>query len=526
VNLTGTRRLVRFVVQADRVRLLVWILGVFLLVWGTAASVKGLYPTQADLDKAAAPLYGNAAVIAFNGPTNAIDTLGGQIVFQLGSFGYAAVGLMGMFLVGRHTRGDEEAGRTELLQATVVGRYAPAAAALFSAAGALVLTGVLITLSFLTLGLAVAGSVAYGAAMALFGIFFACVTVLMAQVTQHACTAYALTGVVLGVTYLVRVVGDIGSGTLSWLSPMGWAMSVKAFAGERWWPLLLLAAGGALLIIGAVALAARRDLGGGLVPPRPGPRHAARWVVRPTGFAFRLQGLSLLGWLAGLAFFGIAYGSVGKDVADLIGDNQTLADIVAQRGGSLTDSYFATALLTMALITGGFTVAAVLRLRSEETAGRAEPLLATDLSRVRWALTHLTVAAVGSMVVMAGIGLAMGIAYAVSIGDFGDLGRIVGAAVAFAPALWVLAGVALALFGLVPRATALAWGVLGGCLFVGLFAQLVGLPQWVVDLSPFQHVPAMPADGFALAPIAILTALAAALSAAGLAGFRRRDAGY
>jgi ABC-2 type transport system permease protein len=106
------------------------------------------------------------------------------------------------------------------------------------------------------------------------------------------------------------------------------------------------------------------------------------------------------------------------------------------------------------------------------------------------------------------------------------VGRLVGAAVAFVPALWVLIGVTLVLFGFAPRATAAAWGVLVACFVIALFAELLNLPDWLVDVSPFQHVPAMPSQGFALAPVVALTATAAVLMIAGVVGFRRRDAGY
>ena len=151
------RPLIRFLLRVSRVRIALWIAGIALLVWSTAISVDRLYPTQADLDAAAAPLYDNTAVIAMLGPTYAIDTLGGQIVFQLGAFSFATMGLMGMFLVGRHTRADEEEGRTELLRATVVGRNAPVTAALLVATGAVAVTGVLITLIMLSLALPVEG---------------------------------------------------------------------------------------------------------------------------------------------------------------------------------------------------------------------------------------------------------------------------------------------------------------------------------------------------------------------------------
>jgi polyether ionophore transport system permease protein len=222
----------------------------------------------------------------------------------------------------------------------------------------------------------------------------------------------------------------------------------------------------------------------------------------------------------------VAYGSVGQDVADLVGDNSSLEDIIAQAGGNLTDSFFATAMLTAAIIGGGFAISSALRLRSEETSGRAEVVLATAVSRTRWAASHLAVALGGSALLLVLTGLGMGLTYGISVNDLGQVGRLVGAALAFVPALWVLVGLAFALVGLVPRAAGVAWAVLVGCYVIGLLGELLGLPGWVMDLSPFQHVPRMPAAGFEILPTAVLIAAAAGLLTAGLAGLRRRDVGY
>jgi ABC-2 type transport system permease protein len=388
-------------------------------------------------------------------------------------------------------------------------------------------TGALITLSMLALDLPTAGSVAYGAAMAAFGVFFAGVTAVAAQVTEHNRPAYGITGALLGLSFVVRAVGDVGDGTLSWLSPMGWAQSVRPYAGERWWPLVLLAAGTVALAGVAYALSARRDLGGGLVAARPGPPAAGPWLGRPWGLAVRLQRATLLAWASGLVVTGIVYGSLGEDVADLVGDSQELADVIAQAGGSLTDSYFATSLLMLAVITGGYTVSSALRARNEETSGRAEPLLATALARTRWAGSHLAMAVGGSTLILAATGAAMGATYGLIVGDAGQVTRLAGAALGFAPALWVLAGLATALFGVAPRAAvATSWGVYAWCALVGFLGQLLDLPQWAMDLSPFEHVPEMPAQGVEWLPLIVLTLIAAALTAVGLAGLRRRDAGY
>ena len=483
----------RLVLRRDRVRLPIWIVSITLLVLFTAASVKSLYKTEAELVAGAAPMYGNAAVIALNGPTYAIDTYGGQMVFQVGSFGYVVVALMGMFLVGRHTRADEEDGRTELIRATVVGRNAPVTAALVVAAMAYILLGGLITLSMLSQDVGAEGSILFGVAMGSFGMFFACLTAVTAQVTEHNRAALGLAGVTLGASYVLRAIGDVSGGALSWLSPMGWAQSTKPYAGDRWPPLLVLAFGSAALVVLACRLQASRDLGAGLLQTRPGPPTAAPSLGRPVGLAIRLQGASFIGWALALALTGVAYGSVAQDVADLVGDNDTLEELIAQAGGSLVDSFFATSLLILALITGGFAVAATMRLRSEETAGRAEPLLATALPRTRWALSHLLVALAGSALIALVAGLGMGLTDAVTSGSFADVPALIVGSLAFAPALWVLVGVAFALFGILPRAMVAAWGALGAYFVIGMFGVLFKLPSWVIDLSPFQHVPAIPA---------------------------------
>jgi len=60
-------------------------------------------------------------------------------------------------------------------------------------------------------------------------------------------------------------------------------------------------------------------------------------------------------------------------------------------------------------------------------------------------------------------------------------------------------------------------------LFVTMFGQPLRLSRWLLDLSPFAHLPKLPAAGFTATPLAWLLATAAVLAAAGLAGFRRRD---
>ncbi|CAM5573765.1 ABC transporter permease [Streptomyces aurantiogriseus] len=525
-ELTGTATLTRLVLRRDRVRILVWTVAVPLLVILTAASVKGLYPTQADLDEAAATSADNAAAIAFNGPVQALDTLGGQVAFQTGSLGLVVVALMSMFMVGRQTRAEEEAGRTELIRSMAVGRHAPTAAALLVVAGMNVVVGALVTLGLVVLDLPVVGSVVFGVSFCALGIVFAAITTVAAQITENTRVVHGGTGAVLGLAFVLRAVGDIGDGTVSWFSPIGWVQKNRPFAGERWWPLLVAAACTIALIAVADALADRRDIGAGLVAPRPGPRSAAPGLGRPLGLAFRLQRGSLIGWSTGVFLTGVAYGWVADDVEEFIGDNEAIRDVIAQYGEvSLTDSYLARSLLTMALIATGYAIQSAVRLRGEEAGLRAEPLLATPVSRHQWAASHLAVALAGSVIVLAAGGLGTGLAYGIVGHDLGQVPRLLGAALVYTPALWLLVGLATVLFGLVPRGVVAAWAALAFCLVIGVLGEVLDVPAWVGDLSPFQHTPLLPADDLAIAPLALLAVIAVALTAIGMLGFRRRDLG-
>lgn len=91
------------------------------------------------------------------------------------------------------------------------------------------------------------------------------------------------------------------------------------------------------------------------------------------------------------------------------------------------------------------------------------------------------------------------------------------------PAVWVITGVTMALYGLLPRLASVSWGVLVVSLLLGLLGEILQFPQWSLDLSPFTHVPLIPLEDFVLTPFLVLTAVAAVLVASGLVGFRKRD---
>jgi ABC-2 type transport system permease protein len=166
-----------------------------------------------------------------------------------------------------------------------------------------------------------------------------------------------------------------------------------------------------------------------------------------------------------------------------------------------------------------------MRLRAEETALRAEPLLATPVGRVRWAASHVSLALAGTAVLLVTAGLAAGLAHAGHTGDARQVGRVLGGALVQLPATWLVTGIVVAVFGLAPRLVMAAWAALAGFVLVGELGSLLRLDQRVMDVSPFAHVPRVPAAELTVTPLVWLLAVAAVLFVAGFAGLRRRDIG-
>ncbi|WP_019631923.1 ABC transporter permease [Actinomadura atramentaria] len=521
--LTGTPALARLALRRDRISLPLWTLVTALVPIGFVSTYEGLYPTAADRLEYARTSGTNPTFLALYGPL--YDSGVGGIVAQRAATIPVVLALVTALTVIRHTRVEEEAGRRELLGATVLGRGAALAAALGVTAAASVVAGGVLAAGLVAQGLPAAGSVAFGAQLIAAGLVFAAVAALAAQLTESAAAARGLAIGAVGAAYVVRLAADAGGADsglswLGWLSPFGWVQRARPYGDERWWVFALAAAAFAALAWGAAELSARRDLGAGVLPPRLGPATAGRTLRGAFGLAWRLQSRASYGWVAGFAALGLVYGGVVGGVRDLVRDNPELEKVFTRLGGThgIEDAFFASTMTTLGLIAAAQAVSAALRARAEEAAGRVEPLLATRVGRVRWAAGHLAFAALGPAVSLAVAGVAMGLVH-----DAGSVPRLTGAALAQLPAVWVVAGAAVALFGLAPRLAAAAWAVVGAAVLITLFGAVLGFAQPVLDVSPFTHVPKLPARPVEWTPLAWLTGAAAVLTAAGLAGLRRRD---
>ncbi|MEU4222891.1 hypothetical protein AB0F17_01240 [Nonomuraea sp. NPDC026600] len=524
--LTGAGTLARLVLRRDRLILPLWGLLAAVYPSAIAGSTAKLYPTTEALQSTARAAMANPSQVAMRGIVFD-SSVGGLTAWTVGSSGAMLLGLVSMLLVIRHTRVDEESGRRELVGAGVVGRHAPLTAVLAVVFAANLLIAVLMSLVLMSGGLPAGGSLALGLSLAAAGWTFAAVGAVVAQATEGAAAARGLGVGVFVLFFLIRAVGDAGGADwLSWLSPLGWTLRVRPFAGERWWILVLLLVLVALLAAVAYALSVRRDLAAGLLPPRLGPATAAPGLRTPLALAWRLHRGQVLAWSVGFGAGGLALGGAVTGGLDGQIDAPEIMDMVTGVGGqgARPVDFFLNFLLSMlAWIVAAYGIMSALRLRAEETAGRADLVLVTPVSRARWALSHLLIAAAGPAVVLAVLGTAAGLGYGLSSGDLGRLPQVCAGALAYLPAVWVMTGIAAALAGLLPRLAMASWGVWVAFILLDIFGLLGQVDEAFLQIIPFVHVPWVVLGQTSAASLLALTAVAAALTALGVIGLRRRD---
>ncbi|WP_432548560.1 ABC transporter permease [Kineococcus sp. SYSU DK004] len=531
LDLTGTGHLLRFALRRDRVRLAVWTGSLVALHAYFVTALSALYTTPAERQSRAALMESPVSTM-MAGPGYGLEdyTVGAMLANELVGWVAIALALLNVTQVVRGTRGEEESGRADLVRAGVVGRHAQAAAAFCAVLLADVAIGLLSALVMVAGGLAVPDSLALGVATVLLGAVFAAVGVVVAQVTQHARGAVGLGVAVLAAAFLARAFGDVqrthGS-WLSWTSPIGWAQQTRAFVDLRWWPLLLhVALAVALLVLGAW-LAGRRDVGAGLLAPRPGRAAAVPSLRSPAALAWRQQRTALVWWSAGLGLVWLATGTYLEGVEDMVRElSATNPQVLELFGGrdELVAGFLAVMVRFGVLLAAGYGIAAVLRARGEESSGRLEPVLALPVSRTRWLAAQVGVAALGTgvLVLVTGLTLWLG-AVLVGVTDPGP-GTYLVAVLAHVPALAVHLGLTAALYAWVPRAAAaVPWALLAFAAVVGVFGPLLDVPAAVAALDPFDAAPRVPLEDVTAAPLLATAAVAAALWALAFAGFRRRD---
>lgn len=524
---TGTATLVRLALRRDRIKLPTWIAGMGLYVLYVSAALPTIAETEEDLG-ALAPLLEQPVGRMFTGPAYGMDALTYERFFASGYVLYLFVlaALMSILLITRHTRAEEESGRAELVRASVVGRNAHLTAALIVAVLANLAALVIIAALAVVGGYAVMGSLLIGTGTALVGMAFAGIAAVTAQLSEHSRPAAGLAGAVLGAAFALRALGDmaaVGGSALSWASPLGWASQTAPYVHDRWWPLALLFALAVGAVVVSFALQHRRDLGAGLLASPHGPARARNFLGTPLGLAVRLQLAAVIAWGLSITTLGVLDGAFTHLMVEAADDMpEALQGVFGSQ--ALMDGYLAFIAALNAYIAAAYIVFSIQGLRTEETDGRAEAVLATPTSRAAWAGPHLVVIALGAAVIMVVAGVGTGVGAAASTGDWALIGTVLQAHLNLLPGLLVVLGLCALLFGWLPTLMApLGWVLVGLIVVAGIFSELLDLPQWLLQLSPLSHPAQLPVQEFTATPLLWLSGLTLFAVGLGLVGLVRRQ---
>ena len=506
----------------------VWSSVFALTAFTTVRGYTAAYRTAAERRSIAVLLGRNPAFDALYGVARRIDTPGGFTAWRVGGFLLVLSALWALLAATRLIRGEEEAGRTELVRAGAVTSLQATAAVLVALALGVVVVSVSLFATLWAAGLAPAGSGLLACNVALVGFAFAALGTLTAQLASARRRAAAQAGAVLGAAFAVRLVADgtRGLGWLRWCSPLGWAEETRPFAGNRLGPLVLLI--GWTLVFGGVGvwLQARRDLGAGVLGAGRAPRSRLRLLGSSLAFALRSEIGVVAAWTVGIGTGALLFGVLAKDVGAFIstsnGVQRTLARLVAgsivRPAGFLGFTF--TFLVLPVTVMGVLLVGAA---RAEESAGRLEPVLACAVPRWRWLVGRVAVIVGAVVVTLVACTVLTWLGAATRHAGVG-LGDMARAGVNCLPPALLFMGIAVAAFGVLPRATV---AVGAGAVVLAYLVQIVGaavrFPAWVLDVSPFHHMAAVPATPANVTASVVMLCVAAAFVASGLIAFSRRD---
>jgi ABC-2 type transport system permease protein len=470
----------------------------------------------------------NPAIRTLFGRPVALDDPGGFTVWRTGTVLAVLVGVWAALTATRITRGEEEAGRWDLLLAgrMRLGSLVGGSTAVFVAANAVV--GGAVAAGLLLAGTATTGALLFGAAIGGIGLVGAGLGVLAAQVLPERRAASGLAVAVLMAGLLVRMVAD-GVEALAWahwVSPFGLLARTAPYSDDRVLPVLALLVAGAVLAVVAAALSGRRDVGAGLVRGRDVHRSRCRLLGSLPALAVRRIRRPLLGWGAGVAAYFLLIGLLATSMLDFLRENPVFAELASAAGFARLASvqgYAASLFALLAIPLGAFCASRVAAAASDESAGRLTLLFSLPVARARWAATEAGCAVVGCAGIAACAGLATWLGTRAVDAPLGP-GEALAGALSVLPVAMLCLGAALAALGWAPHAV-VALGVLpaaGGFLLLVL-ADSFRWPGWVRGLSPFAHVAAVPAEPMDVGGAVGMLVVAALLAVVGLTAYARRD---
>ncbi|XTZ15365.1 hypothetical protein ACQSSU_28700 [Micromonospora echinospora] len=511
-------------VRRGTVVVLTVVVGMSVLVAATYAETVG----DGGGAEALAALAGNPAIRTLFGEPVGLDTVGGFTVWRTGTVLAVLLSVWGALATTRYVRGEEEAGRWDLLLAGRVSRTAVLGRYLVVLTVAMILIGVALAVALAAVGTPVRGTLVHATGLALAGAMAVAAAALAAQIFPARSAATGATLAFLGTGLLARMIGDgvTALGWLRWLPPYGPLALLGPYRDDRLAPLVVLALTAVVLSVGALALAGRRDVRDGLLSPAAGRPARLRLLGSVEAFSVRRLLRSLAGWSTGVGVYFLLIGLLAESLTSFLADNSRFADLAARAGFAglgTVRGYAATLFALLAVPVGAFTAVRLGAFASAETSGRLTSLHAGPATRTRLLGAEILTTAAGAAVLVTVAGVATWLGSILVGADLPLPAALAGTWNVLPVALLSLAAAALTL-GRAPHGV-VAWGVVptAGGFLLTVIADSFDAPGWVRGLSPYTHLAAVPSAAPHWPAMAAMVAVAVIAVATGLAGYQGRD---
>jgi ABC-2 type transport system permease protein len=500
-----------------------WLFIVGLLVVVTLPAYASTYPDDAARRVAVELAQNNAATTLLYGHLADPGSPGQMFGWEVGTFVTLLVAVLGVLMAVRLTRVAEQEGTIEIMRSAGLGRLAPLTATFVVLAVAGAFLG-LVSAAGVGLragqvdGVDWAGSLAFGSVVALTFLLMALITAILAQLLPTAWSARVAGAMVLAGGFAIRAAADTQHHPwLNRITPLGLRATVEPFTSNSPVPLVVSSVVVILLAVVATLLERSRELGGSILRVSTTRVRRLR-VSSPLELAWRLGRATSLWWVAGIALGGALFTAMGSSVVETARQGQLSGGFLGAQlaEGDPGSAYFGFIGTVVAIVVVASGILFTLEAVTEERRGPGEYLRATGTSPARVLAGHLGVALIVSALALGSTAALIAIVAPQAVSGPGVSGEAFGQVIGQWSGVLVLMGPPVLLAGWSPRLAWLGWIPYAAGVVLALLGTLLGLPQAVIDLGPFD-----PAHGV-LTPLIRLTTFAITVGV-GLWAVGRRD---
>lgn len=509
--------------------------GIFfgVLIASSAFTYLSSYKTAASRNGLAASFGSNTALATLFGPAHELQTVAGFTAYKVLAVLSITGAMWGLLTGTRLMRGEEDAGRWEILLTGQTTKRAAAAQALAGLGAGL--AGLFVVTATITaivgqssqIHFTIGQSTFFALALVCTAAVFLAVGALTSQLVATRREAATYGAYVLAICYALRMIPDSGIGLewLRWATPFGWVELLQPLTASDWVPLLPTLALVLLLAGVTVKLAGIRDLGASIFPDRITAPMRTRLLNGTLGLNARLSRPTVIAWGVALAVTAVIYGIIAKPAGATLATSNSVNDALSRLGarGAGTETYLGVVFLMLAVMLAFVAAGQITFTRTEEAEGHLEQLLVQPLSRWSWYGGRLLEAA--AVLVFGGLEIGLFCWLGTASGHAGlPLSTLIGAGLNVVPPALLILGVGALALGTWPRTTSIAvYGLVAWSVIVELIGGLSNTSRWLLDTSVFHQMAPAPASAPNWTVGAVMIGIGAVAAIIGAVAFRHRD---